>query len=131
MRSHKSQTITSDEVQSCVSSWLSEAVALPDHGWKCTAAVVWMLLIRAADRQQSVSAACRDLKDAPSDQAMLNALHEGLPKSIPVPNIFSARLRANVSSRASSTTSPNHGSITSNTANSSRSSDHHAALNTR
>ena len=61
MRSRKSQTISSDEVQSWVSSWLSESVALPDHGWKCTAAVVWMLLIRAAARQQSISAACRDL----------------------------------------------------------------------
>ncbi len=84
MRSHKSHTITSDEVQSCVSSWLSEAVALPDHGWKCTGDVVWMLLIRAAARQQSICAACRDLKDAPSDQAMLNALRDGLPKYVRV-----------------------------------------------
>ena len=80
MRSQTSHSITSDEVQSCVMSWLSKAVALPDHGWKCTAAVVWMLLIRAAARQQSIFAACRDLKDAPSDQAMLNALNDGLPK---------------------------------------------------
>ena len=81
MRSRKSHTISSDEVQSWVSSWLSESVALPDHGWKCTAAVVWMLLIRAAARQQSICAACRDLKDAPSDQAMLDALRDGLPKA--------------------------------------------------
>ena len=81
MRSRKSHTISSDEVQSWVSSWLSESVVLPDHGWKCTAAVVWMLLIRAAARQQSICAACRDLKDAPSDQAMLDALRDGLPKA--------------------------------------------------
>ncbi len=81
MRSQMSHTITSDEVQSWVSSWLCESVELPDHGWKCTAAVVWMLLIRAAARQQSIFAACRDLKEAPSDQALLNALRDGLPKA--------------------------------------------------
>lgn len=81
MRSRKNRTISSDEVQSWVSSWLSEAIALPDHGWKCTAAVVWMLLIRAAARQQSICAASRDLKDAPSDQAIFDALQDGLPKA--------------------------------------------------
>jgi len=39
---------------------------------------------RAAARSISVSAACRDLANAPSDQAMITALEEGLPKTLPV-----------------------------------------------
>ena len=37
---------------------------------------------RAASRCISVSAACRDLAKAPSDQAVMTALEEGLPKTL-------------------------------------------------
>src|SRR5437867_1539615 len=39
--------------ENCPAPTSSESVDLPDHGWKCTAAVVWMLLIRAAARRTS------------------------------------------------------------------------------
>lgn len=82
MRSRKTRTLFCQEVQSWVLSWLSAAIRLPDHGWLCTAAVVWILLVRAAARQQSLSAACVDLKYAPSDQALFDALRDGLPARI-------------------------------------------------
>ena len=63
MRSRKTRILSSHEVQSWVLSRLSAAIRLPNHGWRCTAMVVWMLLVRAAARQQSLSAACVDLKD--------------------------------------------------------------------
>jgi hypothetical protein len=64
--------------------WLLEARLVKDHGWLCTAAVVLNILLRAAARVTSVAAACRDLADGPSDQAVRNALLAGLPRTLPV-----------------------------------------------
>jgi hypothetical protein len=46
--------------------------------------MVLNVLLRAAARSISISAACRDLACAPSDQAMITALDNGLPKTLPV-----------------------------------------------
>jgi len=42
------------------------------------------IVLRAAARSISVTAACRDMSGAPSDQAILNAVSDGLPKTFPV-----------------------------------------------
>jgi len=63
---------------------LQQARLLKDHGWKCTAAVVLSVVFRAAARMISVSAACRDLVGGPSDQAVMTALEDGLPRTLPV-----------------------------------------------
>jgi len=42
------------------------------------------IVLRAAARSISVSAACRDLAKAPSDQAVMTALDDGLPKTLAV-----------------------------------------------
>ena len=63
---------------------VAQAKLVKDHGWKCTAAVVLGIVLRAAARSISVSAACRDLAKAPSDQAVMTALEDGLPKTLPV-----------------------------------------------
>jgi hypothetical protein len=63
---------------------LVQARLLKDHGWLCKATVVWNVVLRAASRMISIYAACRDLADAPSEQALLNALSDGLPKTLPV-----------------------------------------------
>jgi putative transposase len=63
---------------------LVQARLLKDHGWLCKATVVWNIVLRAAARMTSIYAACRDLADAPSEQALLNALTDGLPKTLPV-----------------------------------------------
>jgi hypothetical protein len=64
--------------------WLIEAIRLKDHGPKCTAVVVWDIVLRAAARMVSLWAACRDLSEAPSAQAVVNALETGLPKTLRV-----------------------------------------------
>jgi len=64
--------------------WLLQAKLLQDHGWRCTAQVTWSVLLRAAARMVSICAACRDLAGAPSDQAVFDALHDGLPKTLDV-----------------------------------------------
>jgi hypothetical protein len=84
MRSRMSHTITASEVHQWALEWLLQAKLLKDHGWRCTAQVTWCVLLRAAARMASVCAVCRDLADAPSDQAVFDALHDGLPKTLGV-----------------------------------------------
>jgi hypothetical protein len=84
MRSRTSDSISSHEVHECAIQGLLQAKLLKDHGWLCSAVVVWNVLLRAAARMTSVFAACRDLANAPSDQAMYDALKDGLPKTLPV-----------------------------------------------
>jgi Transposase DDE domain len=84
MRSRSCCSIGSSEVHSWALEWLMQAKLVRDHGWKCTAAVVVNVLLRAAARSISVSAACRDMAGVPSDQAVMTALEEGLPKTLPV-----------------------------------------------
>jgi hypothetical protein len=84
MRSRTNCTITSGEVYSWTRDSLLQARILKDHGWLCTATVVLGVVLRAAARRISVSAACCDLAQAPSDQAVMTALIEGLPKTLAV-----------------------------------------------
>jgi putative transposase len=82
MRSRTNRTITSREVYSWTQEHLLQAKLVKDHGWLCTASVVLGIVLRAAGRSISVSAACRDLAKAPSDQAVMTALEDGLPKTL-------------------------------------------------
>ena len=84
MRSTNSHSISSQEVHHWALNWLLQAKLLKDHGWKCTATVVLNIVLRAAARSISLSAACRDMSAAPSDQAVMNALSDGLPKTLSV-----------------------------------------------
>ena len=84
MRSRKSYSVSSSEVHRWTLDWLLQAKLVKDHGWRCTAAVVLNVVLRAAARSISICAACRDLSEAPSDQAVMTALDDGLPKTLPV-----------------------------------------------
>jgi hypothetical protein len=84
MRSGASHTISSCEVHQWALSWLMESMRLKDCGWKCTPVVVWNVVLRAAARMSSLFAACRDLANGPSDQAVFSALVRGLPKTLRV-----------------------------------------------
>lgn len=84
MRSRKNATISADEVHQFALQWLLDSRLLKDHGWLCTAGVVWNVVLRAAARMNSVFAACRDLADAPSQQGVFNALEDGLPRTLKV-----------------------------------------------
>jgi len=84
MRSKKSHSISAVEVHQWSLNWLLQAKLLKDHGWLCTAATVWNILLRAASRSISIYAACRDLADGPCDQAVRDALADGLPKTLSV-----------------------------------------------
>ena len=84
MRSRKNSIVSSTEVHQWALQWLLQAGLLKDHGWLCTAAVVWSVVLRASARMISVFAACRDLANAPSSQAVFNALEDGLPRTLQV-----------------------------------------------
>jgi hypothetical protein len=72
---------------------LSKAKLVKDHGWLCTASVVLSIVLRAAARSISISAACRDLAKGPCDQAVMTALEEELPKTI---SVLERRLNENL-----------------------------------
>lgn len=84
MRSRTSHTISGREVHEWALNWLLASNLLKDHGWLCSAAVVWNMVLRASARATSIYAACRDLAEAPSNQALFNALQGGLPKTLTV-----------------------------------------------
>jgi hypothetical protein len=84
MRSRKNSIVSSTEVHQWALQWLLQARLLKDHGPLCTAIVVWNVVLRAAARMISVFAACRDLANAPSQQAVFNALEDGLPRTLQV-----------------------------------------------
>jgi hypothetical protein len=84
MRLRNSPVISSREVHKWTLDWLVQAKLLKDHGWLCTATVVWNIVLRAAAQMTSIFAACRDLANAPSDTAVFTALVEGLPKTLSV-----------------------------------------------
>jgi len=80
MRSRKIHTLSSLGVQALAQAWLSESLKLEDHGWKCTADVIWKVVLLAAARMTSLFAACRDLARAPCDETVRQALFDNLPK---------------------------------------------------
>ena len=84
MRSRTNCSINSNLVYSWTQECLTQAKLAKDHGWRCTANVVLAIVLRAAARSISPSAACHDLADGPSDQAVMTALEDGLPKTLPV-----------------------------------------------
>ena len=84
MRSRTNYTITSGEVYSWSRECLLQAKLVKDHGWLCSAMVVLGIVLRAAARSISISAACRDLARGPSDRAIMTALDDGLPKTLVV-----------------------------------------------
>lgn len=81
MRSRKNQyTITCREVHDRAAAVIQEHVKIKDHGHKCRAAVLLNILFFAASRITSVFAACRNLAEAPSQQAVFDALVATLPE---------------------------------------------------
>lgn len=80
MCQRKTIAIRSGAIHGYAQRWVDECLRLEDHGPKCTAARIISLLLKAAARMYSIYAACRDLADAPSDQAVRDALHAMLPE---------------------------------------------------
>jgi hypothetical protein len=72
-------TLTARDVQIHTASLCRRHLSLRDHGPKCTAGMLLTVLCYAAARIGSLSAACRELRDAPSYTAFRDALLTTLP----------------------------------------------------
>jgi Transposase DDE domain len=79
MRSRMDYIVTKDEVYAEAESWLAAALKLKWNGYKCTTSCLLQILLLAAARMVSIWAACRSLADAPSSQAVFDALRASLP----------------------------------------------------
>ncbi len=85
MRSGKHSIVSAGEVHQWARQRLLDARVLKkDHGPRCTCSVVFSVVLRAAARLISVFAACRDLSEAPSQQAVFDALEDELPRTLAV-----------------------------------------------
>jgi hypothetical protein len=73
-------TVTAAQVQRHARENAQHYLRLPDHGPKTQAAALFALLFWAAARLASIAAACKALRDAPSDQAVRDALRATLPE---------------------------------------------------
>ena len=71
-------TLTPAAVRAHAQTLCQQHLRLRDHGPKCTAGILWAVLFYAA-RIASLAAACKALRDAPSDSAMHHALLATLP----------------------------------------------------
>ena len=81
MRSRKNQYTTScREVHDRAAAVVQQHVGIRDCGYKCRASVLLNILFFAASRIGSIFAACRNLTDAPTQQAVFNALVATLPE---------------------------------------------------
>jgi hypothetical protein len=76
--------INSCQVHQWAIEHLLESDLLKARGRLCTAMVVWSIVLRAASRMVSIFAACQDMANAPSSQAVFDALVAGLPKTLSV-----------------------------------------------
>src|SRR5438093_1162935 len=71
-------------------------LGLTDHGRKCTASVILTILFWAASRLASLAAACTALRDAPSAQAVDNALAATLPEILELQNRLNRALQGDL-----------------------------------
>ena len=72
-------TLTPAAVRAHTQLLCQRHLRLADHGPKCTAGLLWAVLLYAASRISSIAAACAALRDAPSDSAFRDALLATLP----------------------------------------------------
>jgi len=67
-------TISCREVHDRAAAVVQQHVGLEDCGYKCRASVLLNILFFAASRVGSIFAACRNIENAPTQQAVFNAL---------------------------------------------------------
>lgn len=68
------------QVHRSATTYLQDHIALRPSGRKVTTGTLWSVLIFVAAQMTSIHDACRQLHDAPSDEALRQALYAGLPE---------------------------------------------------
>jgi hypothetical protein len=89
-------TLTPTRIYDYAAALLEFHLQWQDHGPKCTVKVLLQVLFYAAGHLCSVFAACNQLRDVPSDQAVRDALAALCPDPVPleqrVNRLFAAQL---------------------------------------
>jgi hypothetical protein len=78
---HRHYTLTPAHVRAHAQTLCQKHLRLKGHGPKCTAGMLWTVLLYAAARITSLAATCAALRDAPSDTAVHDALLATLPST--------------------------------------------------
>lgn len=89
-------TLSGRDVQAYGQHLLARHLRLPDHGPKCTASTLYRLLLYAAAVTGTIARACRELRHAPSDQAVYNALEATLPDRLELQRRLNRALAASL-----------------------------------
>ena len=79
MRSRTNFIITKSEVQRLAEEWLRSAFGFRYEGTKCSASLIYRILLLAASRVVSIAAACRSVADAVCGETLLDVLGQLLP----------------------------------------------------
>lgn len=87
-------TLTADEIYRYAASILQPHLQWQDHGPKCLVATLLKILFYAAGQLCSLFAACGRLREAPSDQAVRNALTASCPQVETLERRFNASFAA-------------------------------------
>jgi len=80
----RKDTVSAAEVEGLAGGILTAALKLRDHGYKCLARTLLLVLFFAVSRASSIHDACQRLSHAPSDQAVRDALGAWMP---PMPEL--------------------------------------------
>jgi Transposase DDE domain len=80
MRSRMNANVSAVEVHDFAAGVLQQYLQWCDHGPQCTVKALQSVLFTAAARTSSIFDACQRLKDAPSDEAVRQALRALLPR---------------------------------------------------
>lgn len=93
MRSRTNYTVSRAQVYDHVAGVVHRHLGLRDHGYKCQLSVLLSVLFFAAARISSIFDACRRLREAPSDEAVRQALRAMLPERVELERRLNRALR--------------------------------------
>jgi hypothetical protein len=89
-------TLSARDVNDYAHGMLHRHLHLEDHGPKCTASVLYAVLLYAASLASTIAQACRSLRKVPSDQSIYDALDATLPDRIELQRRLNLALRDSV-----------------------------------
>jgi hypothetical protein len=75
-------TLSAHDVQDYTHRLLAQHLRLNDYGPKCTASVLYSVVLYAAALATTIASACRSLRRVPCDQSIYDALDETLPSRL-------------------------------------------------
>lgn len=99
MRSRTNYSVSVRSVHAHAATLIEDHLQIRDHGRKCRATVLINILLFAAARMRSIFDACGRLREAPSDQAVRDALVAMLPDRNPLERRINGGLSAELPRR--------------------------------